>query len=75
MDDTWITDEEFARNLDAMIGEKLYTHDQKKMVQKVNMGKEPDSKLSAIRKEMFGFYMHFANSLKNIFGYVSYKNF
>lgn len=56
-----------------MLGDKLYDHDQKKMIQKVDMGKEPEEKLTKIRQELFDFYLLFSNSLKNIFGYVSYK--
>jgi hypothetical protein len=43
------------------------------MIQKVDMGKEPEQKLTEIRQELMEFYMHFASSLKNVFGYVSYK--
>ena len=74
MDDTWVDEMVFAKNLDAMLSEKLYSHDQKKMVQKVNLGKEPEAHLTAIRNEMMGFYLHFGQKLKNVFGYISYRN-
>jgi hypothetical protein len=32
MDDTWLDDGIFTKNLEAMLGEKLYSHDQKKMI-------------------------------------------
>lgn len=44
------------------------------MVQKVEMRKEPEEKLSEIHRELMSFYQCFAGSLKNIFGYVSYNN-
>ena len=74
MDDTWLDDETFVSNMSQMLEDKLYSHDQKKIVQKVELGKEPSSKLEDVRNEITQFYFHFANSLKNVFGYVSYKN-
>lgn len=74
MDDTWLDQLTFVSNLDGMLSDKLYNHDQKKMIQKVELRKEPEHKLTMIREEIHEFYMTFANSLKNIFGYVSYKN-
>ena len=74
MDDTWLDDSTFARNMDAIMGEKLYNHDQKKMVQKVALNKEPEQKLTDIIDEVNGFYYKFAHGLKNLFGFVSYKN-
>jgi hypothetical protein len=38
------------------------------------MNKEPEEKLTEIRRELLEFYQQFANSLKNIFGYICYKN-
>jgi hypothetical protein len=32
MDDTWLDSDSFISNLDAMLGDKLYSHDQKKMI-------------------------------------------
>jgi hypothetical protein len=32
MDDTWLDSDSFISNLDAMLGDKLYGHDQKKMI-------------------------------------------
>ena len=74
MDDTWLDEQALAKNLDALLTDKLYNHDQKKLVQKVNLGKEPEAKLTALRNEMHGFYIHFGLKLKNIFGFISYKN-
>ena len=73
MDDTWLEASVFVDNLEALLVDKLYGHDQKKMIQKVDMGKEPEMKLTQIRNELREFYYQFANSLKNMFGYVSYK--
>jgi hypothetical protein len=75
MDDTWIEEKKLVEYLSSMLGEKLLNHDQKKMIQKVNLGKEPLEKMSAIFQELTDFYSQFAGSLKNLFGYVSYKNF
>lgn len=44
------------------------------MVQKVEMRKEPEEKLTQIHEELMSFYSCFAGSLKNVFGYVSYNN-
>ena len=46
MDDTWLDQETFINNLDIMLGDKLYSHDQKKMVQKVELRKEPEEKIT-----------------------------
>ena len=59
MDDTWIDDNCFVLNLEALLGDKLYNHDQRKMVQKVNMHKESEQKLIEIREEMCDFYYQF----------------
>lgn len=74
MDDTWLDEQTFIHNLDSLLGDKLFGHDQKKMVQKVEMRKEPEEKLTQIHEEMMSFYSCFAGSLKNVFGYVSYNN-
>ena len=74
MDDTWLDEQTFVHNLDQILGDKLYGHDQKKMIQKVEMRKEPEEKLTLIQAELMNFYSIFASSLKNIFGYVSYNN-
>lgn len=37
------------------------------------MRKEPEEKLTKINKRLNKFYVHFARSLKNMFGYISYK--
>ena len=44
------------------------------MIQKVNLRKEPEEKLSSINQELNEFYAHFAKIFKNLFGYISYKN-
>ena len=48
MDDTWLDEQTFVHNLDQLLIDKLYGHDQKKMIQKVEMRKEPEEKLSQI---------------------------
>lgn len=74
MDDTWLDEETFVQNMSAILEEKLYSHDQKKIVQKVELGKESPESLNIVRNDLDHFYQNFANSLKNIFGFVSYKN-
>lgn len=44
------------------------------MIQKVNLRKEPEEKLTAINEELNEFYVNFARTFKNLFGYISYKN-
>lgn len=46
MDDTWIEERHLADYLSSLLGDKLFSHDQKKMIQKVNMRKEPEEKLT-----------------------------
>jgi hypothetical protein len=75
MDDTWLEESKLIDYLSNMLGDKLLNHDQKKMIQKVNLRKEPEEKLTEINNSLSHFYSQFAGSLKNIFGYVSYKNF
>ena len=75
MDDTWIEENKLVEYLGNLLGDKLLNHDEKKTIQKVNLRKEPEEKLTKINKKIAKFYTHFAGSLKNIFGYVSYKNF
>ena len=75
MDDTWLEEQKFVEFISNLIGDKLLNHDQKKMIQKVNLRKEPEEKLTEINQGLHSFYSDFASSLKNLFGYVSYKNF
>ena len=75
MDDTWLYDDVFVQNLQGILEDKLYGHDEKKMVQKVELKKEPEHKLREIENRLENFYYNFADSLKNVFGYVSYKKF
>jgi hypothetical protein len=74
MDDTWIDERRLVDYLSNLLGDKLLDHDQKKMIQKVNLRKEPEEKLTAINEDLNEFYAHFARSIKNVFGYISYKN-
>jgi hypothetical protein len=71
MDDTWIDERKLVDYLSNLLGDKLLDHDQKKMIQKVNLRKEPESKLEEINAELQSFYQHFARSFKNLFGYIS----
>jgi len=73
MDDTLIDEIKLADYLNNLLGDKLLSHDQKKMIQKVNMRKEPEEELTKINKDLHNFYVDFARSFKNIFGYVSYR--
>ena len=71
-----MSDDKFVEILDELLGEKLYDHDQKKEVKRYDMGKcEHEDGLTYIRKDIEKFYHTFADSLKNIFGYITYKNF
>ena len=74
MDDTWMEANTIVAYLTEMLADKLLSHDQKKLIKKVNMGKEPEEKLSALNMDLNQFYHTFASSLKNMFGYVSYKS-
>ncbi len=74
MDDVWLDDLTLVDNLNALLGDKLWSHDQKKMYKKVELNKEPKEKLDIIYDELNEFYAHVAKGYKNIFGYVSYKN-
>ena len=74
MDDTWIDERKLVDYLSNLLGDKLLSHDQKKMIQKVNLRKEPEEKLTAINQELNEFYFHFARIFKNLFGYISYRN-
>ena len=42
MDDTWIDERKLVDYLSNLLGDKLLNHDQKKMIKKVNMRKEPE---------------------------------
>lgn len=75
MDDTWIEESALVESLNLLLSDKLWSHDQKKMYQKVNMRKVPENKLTEILEEINDFYSQFAQSFKNQFGYVSYKKF
>lgn len=74
MDDTWIDARDLIPILEQLLGEKLYSYEQKKIVQRVNLGKLDDGELFPIRKAIQLFYREWVGSLKNVFGYVSYKN-
>jgi hypothetical protein len=73
LDDTLIDEVKMADYLINLLGDKLLSHDQKKMVQKVNMRKEPEEELTKINKDLSHFYLQFSRSFKNLFGYVSYR--
>lgn len=45
MDDTWIDERKIVDYLSNLLGDKLLSHDQKKLIQKVNLKKEPEEKL------------------------------
>lgn len=45
MDDMWLDENTLIDNLNALIGDKLWSHDQKKMYKKVELNKEPKEKL------------------------------
>jgi hypothetical protein len=75
MDDTWLKESVFKSSMDEMLLEKLYGHDQKKMVQKVDMGKEPEEKMEEIRTMLLQFYQMIGAAQKNVFGYVALSNF
>jgi hypothetical protein len=75
MDDTWIEEQRMVQPLSNLLGDKLLNHDQKKMIQKVNLRKEPEEELTKINEDLFKFYGQFARSFRNAFGYVSYKKF
>ena len=51
-DDTWLSEDKFVEILDELIGEKLYDHDQKKTLQRVDMGKESEDILTEIRNDI-----------------------
>ena len=71
MDDVWIDEKKMVDYLGNLLGDKLLSHDQKKMIQKVNLRKEPEEKMTQIQEELNYFYQCFARSFKNMFGYVS----
>ena len=75
MDDTWLKEEVFVNHMEDLLGDKLYGHDHKKTVQRVDMGKEPEEKLAELHQFMREFYAKVAEANKNIFGYVSLNNF
>lgn len=50
MDDTWIEEARFKEALENLLGDKLLNHDEKKTIQKVNLRKEPEEKLTAINE-------------------------
>jgi hypothetical protein len=75
MDDTWVEERHLAEYLNNLLGDKLLGHDEKKLIQKVNMRKEPEEKLSQLNENLHKFYINFARSFKNVFGYVSYHKF
>lgn len=49
MDDTWLDDETFIQHMAGLLEEKLYSHDQKKIVQRVEMGKEDEQALQRVQ--------------------------
>lgn len=73
MDDVWIDEKKMVDYLSNLLGDKLLSHDQKKMIQKVNLRKEPEEKLTQINEELNMFFSNFAKIFKNTFGYVSHK--
>jgi hypothetical protein len=52
MDDTWIDERKLVDYLSSLLGDKLLSHDQKKMIQKVNLRKEPEERLTEINQEL-----------------------
>ena len=76
MDDTWLQESIFVDHMEEMLGDKLYGHDEKKIVMKTDMGKLPDdSELQKMNAKIRGFYFQIAASIKNVFGYVTLNNF
>lgn len=46
MDDTWLDEVCLIENLNNLLGDKLWSREQKKMVMKVNLKKEPEEKVT-----------------------------
>lgn len=74
-DDTWLHEYEFVKSLHTLLEDKLYTHQQKKIIEQINKGKVSESEFSKINEELLEFYKSFSNSFKNVFGYVSKNRF
>ena len=74
-DDTWLKEEYFIEKLEAMIGQKLLDHKQKKELQHVNEGKLEEWHWNSIMEDQRQFLQKFAAQFKNMFGYLSYKKF
>lgn len=56
MDDTWLKDDNFVDNLESMLEDKLFDHDQKKVIQRVDTHKEPEQKLTELKADVKKFY-------------------
>lgn len=56
MDDTWLDEETLVHILGGLLADKLWSYDQKKTYQKVNLRKEPEEKLVAVYQDVNKFY-------------------
>lgn len=74
MDDTWNAEDNFIEFLSDLVGDKFYNYEQKKVIKKFELNKVPESEVERVKNEMRDFYYAFSDSLKNMFGYVSYQN-
>lgn len=78
-DDQWVDPGVFengiVQNLIGQDTQKLWSHDQKKTLQRYYLKKEPEEKVLAIQEDLNLFYHMFTESMLNVFGKVSYKRF
>lgn len=79
MDDTFLDPGTFENLLaNSLIGadsQKLWSHDQKKTLQRYYLKKETEDKVLAIHEDLGVFYNHFTQSMMNMFGKVSLRRF
>jgi len=61
----------FVRALRSLLGDKLWSRDQKKTQLLVSLGKESESSITKVNNDLDLFYTQVAQSLKNTFGYIS----